>query len=89
MKNNKNNGFVKNSFIYILLIIAVITGFQYYLRGTSTQSQQISYTKLVKEIKAGDVKSITYQPSGSIIEVKGKYQKAKKVKSSADRKSVV
>lgn len=84
MKNNKNNGFVKNSFIYILLIIAVITGFQYYLRGTSTQSQQISYTKLVKEIKAGDVKSITYQPSGSIIEVKGKYQKAKKVKSSAD-----
>ncbi|PCH13545.1 ATP-dependent zinc metalloprotease FtsH [Streptococcus parauberis] len=81
MKNNKNNGFVKNSFIYILLIVVVITGFQYYLKGTSTQSQQISYSKLIKQVKAGDVKSITYQPSGSIIQVKGEYDKPKKVKS--------
>ncbi|SUO88367.1 ATP-dependent zinc metalloprotease FtsH [Streptococcus uberis] len=79
MKNNKNNGFVKNSFIYILVIVLVITGFQYYLKGTSTQSQQISYSKLIKQIKAGDVKSITYQPSGSIIEVRGKYEKPQKI----------
>lgn len=78
-KNNKNNGFVKNSFIYILVIVLVITGFQYYLKGTSTQSQQISYSKLIKQIKAGDVKSITYQPSGSIIEVRGKYEKPQKI----------
>lgn len=76
MKNNKNNGFVRNSFIYILLIIAGITAFQYYLRGTSTQSQQINYSTLIKQIKAGDIKSITYQPSGSIIEVSGEYTKA-------------
>lgn len=81
MKNNKNNGFVKNSFIYILVIVLVITGFQYYLKGTSTQSQQISYSKLIKQIKAGDVKSITYQPSGSIIEVRGKYEKPQKIAS--------
>lgn len=79
MKNNKNNGFVKNSFIYILVIVLVITGFQYYLKGTSTQSQQISYSKLIKQIKAGDVKTITYQPSGSIIEVRGKYEKPQKI----------
>ncbi|TYK93320.1 cell division protein FtsH, partial [Streptococcus pyogenes] len=79
MKNNKNNGFVKNSFIYILMIIVVITGFQFYLKGTSTQSQQISYSKLIKHLKAGDIKSLSYQPSGSIIEVKGKYEKAQKV----------
>lgn len=78
MKNNKNNGFVKNSFIYILMIIVVITGFQFYLKGTSTQSQQISYSKLIKHLKAGDIKSLSYQPSGSIIEVKGKYEKAQK-----------
>lgn len=83
MKNNKNNGFVKNSFIYILVIIAAITAFQYYLKGTSTQSQQINYSTLVKQIKSGDIKSITYQPSGSIIEVSGKYKKAQKTKSSA------
>lgn len=81
MKNNKNNGFVKNSFIYILLIIAVITTLQYYLRGTSTQTQQISYTQLVKQLKAGDIKTLTYQPSGGVIEVSGKYSKAQTVKS--------
>lgn len=83
MKSNKNNGFVRNSFIYILLIIAGITAFQYYLRGTSTQSQQINYSTLIKQIKAGDIKSITYQPSGSIIEVSGEYTKAQTTETSS------
>ncbi|MDU4121543.1 MAG: ATP-dependent zinc metalloprotease FtsH [Streptococcus sp.] len=83
MKNNKNNGFVRNSFIYILLVIAGITAFQYYLRGTSTQSQQINYSTLIKQIKAGDIKSITYQPSGSIIEVSGEYTKAQTTETSS------
>ena len=83
MKNNKNNGFVRNSFIYILLIIAGITAFQYYLRGTSTQSQQINYSTLIKQITAGDIKSITYQPSGSIIEVSGEYTKAQTTETSS------
>lgn len=74
MKNNKNNGIIRNSFIYILLIIAGITAFQYYFKGSNTQSQQINYSTLIKQIKAGDVKSITYQPSGSIIEISGKYE---------------
>ncbi|HEL1030131.1 TPA: ATP-dependent zinc metalloprotease FtsH, partial [Streptococcus equi subsp. equi] len=68
-----------NSFIYILMIVIVVAGFQYYLRGTSTQSQQISYSKLIKHLKAGDIKSLSYQPSGSIVEVKGKYEKPQKV----------
>ncbi|HEK9302269.1 TPA: ATP-dependent zinc metalloprotease FtsH, partial [Streptococcus equi subsp. equi] len=67
------------SFIYILMIVIVVAGFQYYLRGTSTQSQQISYSKLIKHLKAGDIKSLSYQPSGSIVEVKGKYEKPQKV----------
>ena len=83
MKNNRNNGFVRNSFIYILLIIAGITAFQYYLRGSSTQSQQINYSTLIQRIKSGDVKSITYQPSGSVIEVSGEYTKAQSTKISA------
>ncbi|HEK9165378.1 TPA: ATP-dependent zinc metalloprotease FtsH, partial [Streptococcus equi subsp. equi] len=65
--------------IYILMIVIVVAGFQYYLRGTSTQSQQISYSKLIKHLKAGDIKSLSYQPSGSIVEVKGKYEKPQKV----------
>ena len=39
----------------------------------------MSYTQLLKKIEDGKVKSITYQPDGSIIEVKGSYKKAEKV----------
>lgn len=84
MKNNRNNGFVKNSFVYILLILAVVTGLQYFFRGSSTQSQKINYSTLVKEIKAGDIKSVTYQPSRSVIQVTGDYKKAKTVKTNSD-----
>ncbi|MBM7641865.1 ATP-dependent zinc metalloprotease FtsH [Streptococcus loxodontisalivarius] len=81
MNNKKNNGFVKNPFLYILIIVALVTGLQYYFSGSTQQSQEISYSELVQDIKDGDVKSITYQPSGSIVEISGEYTKAQEVKS--------
>ena len=81
MKNKQNNGFIKNPFLYILIIVVVITGFQYFSAGSSVgRSQQINYTELVKEIKNGNVKDISYQPNGSVIEVAGTYKKEKKAK---------
>ncbi|MGT2779750.1 ATP-dependent zinc metalloprotease FtsH [Streptococcus intermedius] len=81
MKNKQNNSFIKNPFLYILIIVVVITGFQYFSAGSSVgRSQQINYTELVKQIKNGNVKDISYQPNGSVIEVTGTYRKAKKVK---------
>ena len=81
MKNKQKNGFIKNPFLYILIIVVVITGFQYFSAGSSVgRSQQINYTELVKQIKNGNVKDISYQPNGSVIEVTGTYRKAKKVK---------
>ena len=95
MNNKNNNGFLRNAFLYIIVIIAVVTGVQYFAGGSQSPSQQLSYTQLVKKIEDGKVKSITYQPDGSIIEVKGSYKKAEKVDTdlslpflgSADRKS--
>ena len=81
MKNNKNNGFVRNPFLYLLIIVAAVTGFQYFFAGNGIgQSQQINYTELVKEIKADNVKDISYQPNGSVIEIAGTYNKAKTTK---------
>ena len=78
MKNNKNNGFVRNPFLYLLIIVAAVTGFQYFFAGNSIgQSQQINYTELVKELKSDNVKEISYQPNGSVIEIFGTYNKAK------------
>lgn len=81
MKNNKNNGFVRNPFLYLLIIVAAVTGFQYFFAGNSIgQSQQINYTELVKELKSDNVKEISYQPNGSVIEISGTYNKAKNSK---------
>ena len=78
MKNNKNNGFVRNPFLYLLIIVAAVTGFQYFFAGNSIgQSQQINYTELVKELKSDNVKEISYQPNGSVIEISGTYNTAK------------
>jgi len=55
-----------------------VTGFQYFYSGnTAGRSEKINYTELVKEITADNVKELTYQPNGSIIEVSGVYKNPK------------
>ena len=81
MKNKQNNGFIKNPFLYILIIVVLVTGFQYFFIGNATgRSQQINYSQLVKEIQNNNVTEMSYQPNGSIIEVSGTYKKPKESK---------
>ena len=81
MKNKQNNGFVKNPLLYVLVVVALVTGFQYLMAGNSVnRSQPINYTELVKEVKSGNIKELSYQPNGSVIEISGTYKKSKKIK---------
>ena len=81
MKNKQNNGFIKNPFLYLLMIVALITGFQYFFAGDSAgRSQSINYTELVKEINDDNVKELSYQPNGNVIEVSGTYKNPRKLK---------
>jgi len=74
----QNNVFIKNPFLYLLMIFLLVTGFQYFFAGRSAgHSQQIKYSELVQEITNDNVKEMTYQPSGSVIEVYGVYKTAK------------
>ena len=74
----QNNGLVRNPFLYLLIIFFLVTGFQYFYSGNTTgRSEKINYTELVKEITADNVKELTYQPNGSIIEVSGVYKNPK------------
>ncbi|ORO40803.1 cell division protein FtsH [Streptococcus oralis subsp. tigurinus] len=74
----QNNGLVRNPFLYLLIIFFLVTGFQYFYSGnTAGRSKKINYTELVKEITADNVKELTYQPNGSIIEVSGVYKNPK------------
>ena len=74
----QNNGFIKNPFLYLLMIFLLVTGFQYFFAGRAAgHSQQIKYSELVQEITNDNVKEMTYQPNGSFIEVSGEYKTAK------------
>lgn len=74
----QNNGLVRNPFLYLLIIFFLVTGFQYFYSGnTAGRGEKINYTELVKEITADNVKELTYQPNGSIIEVSGVYKNPK------------
>jgi len=74
----QNNGLVRNPFLYLLIIFFLVTGFQYFYSGnTAGRSEKINYTELVKEITADNVKELTYQPNGSVIEVSGVYKNSK------------
>ena len=74
----QNNGLVRNPFLYLLIIFFLVTGFQYFYSGNAAgRSEKINYTELVKEITADNVKELTYQPNGSIIEVSGVYKNPK------------
>ncbi|EJP21928.1 ATP-dependent metallopeptidase HflB [Streptococcus oralis SK304] len=80
----QNNGLVRNPFLYLLIIFFLVTGFQYFYSGnTAGRSEKINYTELVKEITADNVKELTYQPNGSIIEVSGVYKYPKTSKEEA------
>ena len=78
MNAKQNNGFIKNPFLYLLIIFLLVTGFQYFFAGrVAGRSQEIKYSELVQEITNDNVKEMTYQPSGSVIEVSGVYKTAK------------
>lgn len=84
MNNNRKNGFVRNPFIYLLAIVSLVFGFQYLFSGTSSPSQKIDYSTLVSQLEEGKIKSITYQPNGSIINVTGNYKEAQKIENAPD-----
>ncbi|HFU4204049.1 TPA: ATP-dependent zinc metalloprotease FtsH [Streptococcus suis] len=80
MNNQQNRGFIRNPFLIILIIATLITGYQFVSAGRQTSSQEISYSQVIEELKANNVKELTYQPDGSIITISGVYKEAKKTK---------
>jgi ATP-dependent metalloprotease FtsH len=80
MNNKNNNNFVKNSFLYVLIVIAVVVGANWFMSDGTTSVNKVDYTEFTKELKAGEIKDLTYQPSNGLIEIKGDYKKEKTVK---------
>ena len=79
--NNNKNGLFRNSLFYIVIFLGIM-GALYYVFGnhSNSQSQQIQSSQFVTELKKGNVKSFTMQPSGSTYKVTGVYKKSQKSK---------
>ena len=79
--NNNKNGLFRNSLFYIVIFLGIM-GALYYVFGrhSNSQSQQIQSSQFITELKKGNVKSFTMQPSGSTYKVTGVYKKAQKSK---------
>ena len=82
--NNNKNGLFRNSLFYIVIFLGIM-GALYYVFGnhSNSQSQQIQSSQFVTELKKGNVKSFTMQPSGSTYKVTGVYKKLKNLKKPA------
>ncbi|MDR1567924.1 MAG: ATP-dependent zinc metalloprotease FtsH [Streptococcaceae bacterium] len=74
------NGFFKNSFLCILLILSLVVVVQFFLKGNSTTVSDITYSQFESQLKSGKIKKIVYQPAGTIIQVTGEYKKEQTVK---------
>ena len=80
MNNQNNKGFIRNPFLIILLLATIITGYQFFTAGSQVATKKITYSELVTALEDENVKSITYQPNNSIIEIKGEYKKEQEAK---------
>lgn len=77
MNNQRNKGFIRNPFLFILIIATVITAYQFFRAGSQVSTQEISYSQVVEELKDGNVTDVTYQPNGSVVEISGTYKNEK------------
>ncbi|MDG3132934.1 ATP-dependent zinc metalloprotease FtsH [Streptococcus suis] len=79
MNNQSNKGFIKNPFLIILAIAALVTAFQFFSAGQQVATQEISYSQVITELKNDNVSEITYQPDSSVIKITGQYKTEKEV----------
>ena len=79
MKNRRNR-LLSNGLFYIIVFVILLAGINWAVGGSGSNgsTENIRYSQLVKDLKAGKVKSINIQPSNGVYTVTGSYKKAQK-----------
>lgn len=79
---NKRNRLLSNGLFYIIVFVILLAGINWAVGGSGSNgsTENIRYSQLVKDLKAGKVKSINVQPSNGVYRVTGSYKKAQKSK---------
>ncbi|MGY3778683.1 ATP-dependent zinc metalloprotease FtsH [Isobaculum melis] len=80
------NKIFKNSIFYIIVFLG-IAGLISWATGSGIgggQTKNITASEFQNQLKEGDIKEFTIQPTGGVYQIKGEYAKEQKVSSEAD-----
>lgn len=84
MNNRRNNGVFRNSFLYIIMFLAVIGIITFFTNGGGQSgTQEINATKFTSQLESGKIKSYSVQPGNGVYKISGEYKKVQTVSSKA------
>ncbi|GLB47199.1 ATP-dependent zinc metalloprotease FtsH [Philodulcilactobacillus myokoensis] len=81
MNNHRKNGLFKSSLFYVVIAL-VLMGALFVLKGNgnSAQTERLQASQFVRELKTGQVKNFSIQPSGGVYKISGSYRNAHEIK---------
>lgn len=72
--NKKNNGTVRNTLYYVLVILAIFTVVYFFLDNGRNQTPTIEYSTFTEQLENGDIKEFTVQPANGVYRIIGEYE---------------
>ncbi|MEG3032651.1 MAG: ATP-dependent zinc metalloprotease FtsH, partial [Enterococcus sp.] len=83
MNKKGNNGMLKNTLYYVLVLLAMITVVYFLFGNNSQQSPDIEYSTLRQQQAYGKVKSFNVQPVNGVYKITGEYKDKQKVENNS------
>ena len=74
MNRKNNNGMLKNTLYYILVLLAMAGILIFFVGNGSSQSPSIDYSKFTEQLEDGKIKSFSVQPADGVYKISGKYK---------------
>lgn len=77
--NKKNNGMVRNTLYYVLVLLAMVMVVYFLFGNGSQQSPNIEYSTFTEQLKDGKIKNLQIQPANGVYKITGEYNEKQKV----------
>lgn len=77
--NKKNNGTVRNTLYYVLVILAMVMVVYFFLGNGGNQTPEIEYSKFTEQLEEGEIKEFKVQPANGVYRIVGEYNEEQKI----------
>jgi len=77
--NKKNNGTVRNTLYYVLVILAMVMVVYFFLGNGGNQTPEIEYSKFTEQLEEGEIKEFKVQPANGVYRITGEYNEEQKI----------